>query len=321
MNHGYYNPGSSDQTLTMKSPLDSSVLPLMDIDPFAQFEFHFPADEPWWDEFDIDTSDYFSCDSLSMCSSDSDFEDHEDLNLSFPSMFYHICDTTPVHPETIPTKEDEICRRSPQEEDILIPNLVSTISNVAPKNIYQKRKNSMRRKRQRRRRKKMAAANVEPELRTLYLNLVGVLPATDPVLSPPPTPTTLPTINLSAVNKQMLRRLPDVVYLPVLSCSPDPAFYERNLPCRVLDNHYVSAFGRDSPFGKLPAIHTDLGPIPPPTDPCFGYVWTEEGWRVKAERPPVPDPGGGRGRVGGQKEEDERGGQGWRRKEMLRREK
>ena len=317
MNHGHQNPGSPDQTLTMKPPLVSSIPPLMDINPFTEFEFHFPADEPWWDEFDMDTSDNFSCDSLSMCSSESDFEAHEDLNLSFPSTFYHICDTTPVQPEDFPTKEDEICRRSPREEEILIPKLFSTISHVAPKNIYQKRRNSMRRKRQRRRRKKMAAANVEPELRTLYLNLVGVLPATDPVLSPPPTPTTLPKINLSSVNKQMLRRLPDVVYLPVLSCSPDPAFYERNLPCRVLDNHYVSAFGRDSPFGKLPAIQTDLGPIPPPTDPCFGYVWTEEGWRVKAERPPVPDPGGGRGR----REKDEHGDRGWKQKEVRGREK
>ena len=217
MNHGHQNPGSPDQTLTMKPPLVSSIPPLMDIDPFTKFEFHFPADEPWWDEFDMDTSDNFSCDSLSMCSSESDFEAHEDLNLSFPSTFYHICDTTPVQPEDFPTKEDEICRRSPREEEILIPKLFSTISHVAPKNIYQKRRNSMRRKRQRRRRKKMAAANVEPELRTLYLNLVGVLPATDLVLSPPSTPTTLPKINLSSVNKQMLRRLPDVVYLPVLS--------------------------------------------------------------------------------------------------------
>ena len=167
----------------------------------------------------------------------------------------------------------------------------------------------------------MSADVIVPDLRTLWLNFVDVLPATDPVLSPPPTPTTLPTINLGAVNKQMLRRLPDVVYLPVLSCSPDPAFYERNLPCRVLDNHYVSAFGRDSPFGKLPAIQTDLGPIPPPTDPCFGYVWTEEGWRVKAERPPVPDPGGGRGRVRGRREKDEHGDRGWKQKEVRGREK
>ena len=301
-------PSSPDikSNIMMKPPLDSSVPSLLDIDPFTEFEFHFPADEPWWDEYDMDTdtSDYSSCDSLSIYGSESDSEPHEDLNLSFPSIFYHICDNTPAHPETIPTEEDEICRRSPREEEILIPKLVSTISKVAPKNVYKKRRNSMKRKRQRQRRKKMAAASIEPELRTLWTNFVGVLPVMGPVLPPPPT-SNLPTVNLGTVNKQMLRRLPDVVYLPVQSCSPDPAFYERNIPCRVLDNHFVSGFTRDSPFGKLAAIHTNLGPISPPTDACYGYVWTEEGWRVKAEDPRVPDPGGGHGR--GRGEEDRRG--------------
>ena len=153
----------------------------------------------------------------------------------------------------------------------------------------------MKRKRQRQRRKKMAAAIIEPELRTLWNNFVGVLPATGPVLPPPPT-SSLPTVNLGTVNKQMLRRLPDVVYLPVQSCSPDPAFYERNIPCRVLDNHFVSGFSRDSPFGKLAAIHTDIGPVSPPSESCYGYVWTDSGWRVKAEYIRVPDPGGGQGR-------------------------
>ena len=56
-----YNP--------MKTPSASSTIPhLLDIDPTAPFEFHFPADEPWWDEYDFenDTSDYLSCDSLSI---------------------------------------------------------------------------------------------------------------------------------------------------------------------------------------------------------------------------------------------------------------
>ena len=166
----------------------------------------------------------------------------------------------------------------------------------------------------------ITVSNIEPNLRSLWLNFVDVLPAKDPEHSPPPS-STLPTINLSMVNKQMLRRLPDVVYLPVLSCSPDPAFYERNVPCNVLDNHFVSKFGRDSPFGKLPAIYTDLGPVPPPTESCYGYVWTEGGWRVKAQRPPVPDPGGGRGggegrgRRAGEAEER----RGWRKEKLCER--
>ena len=131
------NPLLDINSNTMKTPIVSSLPSLIDIDPMAPFEFHFPADEPWWDEFDMDTSDNFSCDSLSMCSSESDFEAHEDLNLSFPSTFYHICDTTPVQPEDFPTKEDEICRRSPREEEILIPKLISTISKVSPTRFQQ----------------------------------------------------------------------------------------------------------------------------------------------------------------------------------------
>ena len=102
----------------------------------------------------------------------------------------------------------------------------------------------------------------------------------------------------------MLRRLPDVVYLPVHSCSPDPGFYEKNVPIGVHDS-FTSKFWKENPFGKLPAIWTNLGPVSPPTDACYGYVWTEDGWRVKAEFARVPDPGG-HGRGGRDREEDGR---------------
>ena len=38
----------------MKTPIVSSVPHLLDINPNAPFEFHFPADEPWWDQYDFD---------------------------------------------------------------------------------------------------------------------------------------------------------------------------------------------------------------------------------------------------------------------------
>ena len=145
-------------------------------------------------------------------------------------------------------------------------------------------------------------SRIEPELRSIF-NSVGDLFAPSAVSMPPPT-TNLPTINLTQVNKQMLRRFPDVVYLPINSCSPDPAFYERNLPIGVHDT-LTSAFWKENPFGTLPAIRTNLGPVQPPTDACYGYVWTEDGWRVKAEHARVPDPGGGHG-GGRDREEDGR---------------
>ena len=39
-----------------KSPNVSSIPSLVSMDPFAKFEFHYPADEFWWDEgSDCDT--------------------------------------------------------------------------------------------------------------------------------------------------------------------------------------------------------------------------------------------------------------------------
>ena len=260
---------------TMKSPHARSlplVPNLLEIDPFEDFEFSFPCEELWWDNCDTTTatSDYFT-----------DDEDYSAtpaptiLDISFQSTFYSLS----------PHEEEE-------DEEILIPKLISMISNVAPKNIYKKRKNSMKRKRQRRKRKKMAAANIEPELRALWTNFVDVLPATDLMLSQPP-PSTLPIINLSTINKQMLRKLPDVQDYPVHSASNDPAFYERNLPHSTCRDLLTSAFWKKNPFGQLPAIMTDIGPVPPPRDAVYGYVYADGQWRVKAERALVPDPGGG----------------------------
>ena len=156
----------------MKPPHVSSgpVPSLLDIDPTAPFEFHFPAEEPWWDEYDCDydTSDCFSCDSLS--DSVSYFEPDEDLNTSFNSTFYHIFHT----PTSMSTKEeDEICRRSPQEDDI-VQELIITISKAAPKNVYKPRKFSMKRKRHRKKRKKLLTDLIEPDLRSLWTNFVDV---------------------------------------------------------------------------------------------------------------------------------------------------
>ena len=141
-------------------------------------------------------------------------------------------------------------------------------------------------------------------------NTVGDLFAPSAAVSKPLPPSSLPEVNLAKVNKQMLKRLPDVAQAPIHSCSYDPDFYEKNL--RTFHNDFISAYWKENPFGTLPAIWTNLGIVPPPTDACYGYVWTDEGWRVKAERPHVPDRGGrrgggydGGGRVG---EADHRGG-------------
>ena len=179
----------------------------------------------------------------------------------------------------------------------------------------------MKRKKKRQKRKRRSAESVDPELRSLWHNSVGDLFAHSAVSVKPP-PSSLPTINLNVVNRTMLRRLPEVVEIPILSCSEKPEFYTKIIGNAVTRTTSIPFTQFDRPggcsHGKLPAILTDLGPVPPPTESHYGYVYVDGGWKVKAESPRVPDPGGrqgggydGGGQVGGAER------RGWRKRRFM----
>ena len=294
-------PSPSTYTNTMKLPNVCSIPALTDIDPFAPFEFHFPSDDLWWDLSDLSSTE----------PEDNDLSD--DLDISFSSSYYQILpdpnftddedNASDEEDDGIDDEvEDEYESNNMKNEvdvfsDCFIDKVLSAISHTCPALKYKRRKSASKRRRKRRQRKLTTTENIEPELKALWLNVntVGDLFAPSAVSSKNLPPCSLPTIDLIKVNKQMLRRLPDVVYLPVHSCSPDPGFYERNVPFGV-HGTLTSKFWKENPFGRLPAIRTNMGPVSPPTDACYGYVWTDDGWQVKAEDPRVPDPGGGHGR-------------------------
>ena len=320
----------------MKPPHASSVPALVDIDPLAQFEFHYPYEDMWWDLSDFSSSE-----------TEEEYPSDSDLNVSFTSSFYqfihdpdYIYETDEVNNEDDmkddAKEENEICRRSPREEDVknevddddeeekedfFVTKLLSTISKIAPKFIYNRRKHSMKRRKNRRKRKRISSASIEPELRLLWYNSsVGDLFAPSAVTKPPPS--SLPTINLDNVNRTMLRKLPEVVDVPILSCSEKPEFYTKTIGNAVTRTTSIPFTEFDRPggscHGKLPAILTDLGPVPPPTESHYGYVYVDGGWKVKAESPRVPDPGGrqgggydGGGQVGGAER------RGWRKRRFM----
>ena len=105
-----YNP--------MRSPNASSTIPhLLDIDPLAQFEFHYPYEDMWWDLSDFSSSE-----------TEEEYPSDSDLNVSFTSSFYQfIHDPDYIYEEDEVNNEDDmkddakeeidICRRSPREED------------------------------------------------------------------------------------------------------------------------------------------------------------------------------------------------------------
>ena len=275
----------------------------------------------WWDLSDLSSSE----------PEDDNFDIDSDLDVSFTSSYYQFShdpeftEEDNVDDEEGDEKDEEDDNDVKNGEAVLtsseadgvpsdhfIDQIVHVISHTCPASKYKKRKLAIKRRRKRRQRKRATMENIEPELQALWTNIntVGDLFAPSAAVSKPLPPSSLPEVNLAKVNKQMLKRLPDVVQAPIHSCSYDPNFYEENL--RTFHGDFMTAYWKEKPFGTLPAIITNLGLVPPPTDACYGYVWTDEGWRVKAERPHVPDRGGrrgggydGGGRVGGA---DHRGG-------------
>ena len=271
--------------------MTSPIPHLLDVDPFSPFEFSFPKEELWWD--DDESSSMFS---------DEDYSAALDLDISFTSTT--ISETDPIimppspqfcfiSPE-YPSSSSPTMESSPKDD--FIPKIISSIRQTSPKNVYKRRKFAARRRRHRRKRNLRQISSIEPELRSIFNSVsVGDLFAPSAASVKPP-PSNLPTINLNNINRTMLRRLPEVVEVPILACDENPDFYNKTIGNAVTRTTSIPFTKFDRPggccHGKLPAILTDLGPVPPPTDAQFGYVYVDGGWKVKAESPPCSRPRG-----------------------------
>ena len=99
---------------------------LLALDPLAPFEFSFPShdQEFWWD----DSSDFSNCE--------------DDLNIAAP---FDIL-TSPV---VAAIHSMSTNKYSSTPENDFLSRILSSISIIAPKNVYRKRKSAMKRRRNR----------------------------------------------------------------------------------------------------------------------------------------------------------------------------
>ena len=109
----------------------------------------------WWDLSDLSSSEL----------EEEYFGDSADLNVSFSSSLYKL-----IHDPEYSDNEDDLNDEDDEDEtineddvnnevvdkdkaeNIFITNLISTISEIAPKSLYKRRKNAKKRKRNRRKR-------------------------------------------------------------------------------------------------------------------------------------------------------------------------
>ena len=94
------------------------------------------------------------------------------------------------------------------------------------------------------------------------------------------------TIDLSNVNSRFIENIPKPSYIPIQGVSQDPDLYHKEYPRN--DYYHVQRyfkFNEPHPFGSAYGYETDIGIVPPPTDPVHGYVWQGGGWKLHAVEP------------------------------------
>ena len=156
--------------------------------------------------------------------------------------------------------------------------LLSTISSVAPSNIYDRKKAA--RKRSKRRRKKIC-----PELYSIWSNAATIV---TPVINSMQSTSSFPCVEWKSVNKSFLTNIPTPSSIPIHGCSPNPDDYKDVYkPSDYGGMQNVgSKFTSEFPFGKALGFLTSAGLINVPDEVFHGYIFdAQQGWILHARYP------------------------------------
>ena len=190
------------------------------------------------------------------------------------------------------------------EDEILFKSILQAIDLVAPNNVFSRGKSE--RKRRKKTKKRLKAA-ITPHLFHIWQN-VNDLVFPKPIVEIKEVASPYPIIDFSKVNKRALSSTPEPERFPVLGCSPDPKFYEKeyykiselerfgfaksSLPAsdlKLLQNHRVPYSKHDKiyPFGSEFGFYTNLGIVDWSSrkETVHGYIWSGNKWVLEAKRP------------------------------------
>ena len=147
--------------------------------------------------------------------------------------------------------------------DNLIQNVLSTISAAAPSNIYRNKW-----------KEEKIDSFINPEFREIWRNSLIIFCHEEekevvPILPPPPQTIRYPTIDITKCNIRSLANVPKPQKYPILGCSDDPNFYVLSHSCYQPTGGYYKC----SPYGEVYGYQTNLGIVPVPDVPVYGYVW------------------------------------------------
>ena len=183
------------------------------------------------------------------------------------------------------TEDEDISTTTEQEtntikKDSFISNVLNTIKKVAPNHQY---------KPKHLRRKKFKV--VPFEFASIWRNISRIFPDEKEEAPSSIPESALPRVAWEKVNKGALKKLPTPTLYPVQSVSPDASLYGKSCGCAQFymgDPSPCSCkttFEKKNPFGTLQGFETNLGIVPVPSTPLFGYIWDQDkgDWILHAE--------------------------------------
>ena len=229
------------------------------IETIAKFEDEVPDDvkdddDLWWDSSSPPPQFYtlvFDDDDVSLYSLDESYAD-----FLLPSDML----------EDVRLSSDNYRNVMKMPEDMLMQSVVQLLHIATPNAIYKPTCRQI-----------IIKEWIVPVLFPVWTNadeiFSDVKPRDDDIKYSPPV-ITYHTIDIFNVNKRFIENIPKPNRYPVLGVSPDPNFYHEWY--QTGDPYKRSQKFLDPfPFGSKYGYETNIGVVPPPSDPIHGYVWSD----------------------------------------------
>ena len=163
--------------------------------------------------------------------------------------------------------ESEMARESIEKPDEVRDDLLFVISVACPNAIYDPKW-----------KEKALRTLIDPQLLSAWDNAFTIFDdedqCDDGMVQYQPPVISYHTIDIYNVNQRFIENIPRPNRYPVLGVSNDPDFYHKLYETEPYKTSLK--FLKPHPFGSKYGYETNIGIVPPSTEPIHGYVWSEE---------------------------------------------
>ena len=194
-----------------------------------------------------------------------------------PSEYYNLVYFSESESEPIQISSPKLERKPTPKECPFVMKVKSFLTSGFPSNVYSKEKSNEIRQ-------KWLDDSVFVEFQSMWRHSnVGDLFIQKPEDSIPINTTANPapeikyrTVDFSKLNVRNIKNIPRPELYPIHGCSEDPEFYVKTYWAGGFEYEKKGVtYYKSSPHGSVYGYRTNVGIVPVPTTPVYGYVWSD----------------------------------------------